>query len=54
MEVALKEAENLDKTKFEMMANMANAYNTNRKCPVQEAAYKENFSELFTFTRQKL
>ena len=46
MKEALKEAENSDKSKFETMVNAAKAYNTNRVCSMQEAAFL-NMSQLW-------
>ena len=37
--VALKEAENLDKSKLEVMKNVVKAYDTNYEYSVQGAAY---------------
>lgn len=39
MKECLTQAKELDATKFETMANIAKAYNSNRECSVQEAVY---------------
>ena len=39
LHICLKEAENSEKSKFEMMTNVTKAHNTYRECFLQEAAY---------------